>query len=338
MNILADASLPGLSKAFPSPFNLTLYQNIEELKALIINQDILLCRANLKVDQQLLEHSNIQYVATASSGSDNFDYSYLHDQEITPLDAKGCNATAVADYVLSCFAYLEKNQTLQGKKVGIIGLGHVGSQVYKRLNALGFEVIGYDPLKAANNLDFSSCAQEQLYTCDVLCIHAELHHNKAYPSYNLLDEHVLKQLQPHCILINASRGGIVNEHALLNSGLRYCTDVYLNEPDINTEIINYATLCTPHIAGHSIEAKNAAITIISQKLHALFNVPAPQYEIIASSMPLPSEPYKFWYDKILALYNPLIETNYLKNALYTDKAFINLRKKHVNRHDFNSEF
>lgn len=337
MNILADASLPGLKEAFPSPFNLSLYNKQVELQSLLGKQDILLCRASLKVNPELLAKHQLSYVATASSGSDNLDKPYLQSRNITFFDAKGCNATSVVDYVLSCLALLDKVSLIKGRKLGIIGLGHVGSTLYRRLKESGFELFCYDPLKATTDSRFKSCQREELYQCDVLCVHAELHNSQPYPSNNFIDKVFLQELQPECVIINASRGGIVNENAVLNTKISYCTDVYLNEPHINQEIIKQATICTPHIAGHSLEAKYAAVAIISKKIHAQLGLPEPQYLTPSKATRL-SSTQNTWQELALSLYNPLDETQELKQATNLDLAFINSRHAHKNRHDFYTYF
>ncbi|HHF7365029.1 TPA: 4-phosphoerythronate dehydrogenase [Legionella bozemanae] len=336
MNILADASLPGLEEAFPSPFRLTIYHHLDEIAGLLSGQDVLLCRANLKVNQLLLKNHCLRYVATASSGTDHLDHPWLTSQNIQIIDAKGSNARAVADYVVACLAFLEQQQLVRGNKAGIIGLGKVGTQIAARLQAAGLEVLTYDPLKAEREPTFQSCAIEELYAVDLLCIHAELHNNQPYPSANLINQDFLDRLKSGCAIINAARGGIVNEEALLHSSkpLVYCTDVYLNEPDIDTRIINQSTICTPHIAGHSLEAKYTAVAMVSSVLHQIADLAIPQFAAPALPQTLNLEKDQLWYDFILKIYNPLEETLSLKHASDKKAAFLNLRKNHQTRHDF----
>ncbi|CAM3040526.1 4-phosphoerythronate dehydrogenase [Legionella worsleiensis] len=336
MNILADASLPGLKAAFPKPFNLTLYSHPEELHVLLNQQDILLCRSTLKVSHHLLKNHSLKYVATASSGTDHIDHAYLKKNNIGLIDGKGCNAVSVADYVISSLAYLQQHHLLQGTKAGIIGMGAVGSQVSQRLRALNFHTIAYDPPKAIHQNLFQSCTLEELFDCDVLCIHAELHNNQPHPSMDLVNHKFMSQLKDGCVLINASRGGIVNEEALINNPkeLIYCTDVYLNEPQINPQIIEKATLCTPHIAGHSMEAKYKAVALVSEQLHQLMNIPAPIFAHPNLPHKLHKNHYSSWQELILSLYNPLNETLTLKKARNKEEAFLRLRKNHRFRHDF----
>ncbi|WP_028387586.1 4-phosphoerythronate dehydrogenase [Legionella fairfieldensis] len=336
MKILADASLPGLLQAFPSPFEITLYHKADEIPSRLQDQEILLCRSTLKVNDTLLKGHSLRYIATASSGTDHIDKKYLYDQGITLIDAKGSNAIAVADYVIATLAFLQKYNDFYGTKAGIIGVGEVGTKVRARLTATGMDIACYDPPKAEQDLNFSSCSFDALTQCDLICIHANLHNESSYPTRNLLDKNFLGQLKDHVVIINASRGGIVNEEALLQqrNSLVYCTDVYNNEPAISPDIINFATLCTPHIAGHSIEAKYAAVALISQKLSACYQLSPCSLTAIAQEQPIILPGNSCWQDSVLDLYNPVHETILLKRADNLALAFQKLRKAHKNRHNF----
>lgn len=332
MNILADASLPGLDAAFAKGFTVTLYQHAEEVPTILVNQDILLCRSTLKVNADLLKNHPLKYVATASSGTDHIDNNYLNQVGIGLIDAKGCNAVSVADYVLATLAYLDTYHGPLGNKVGIIGLGHVGKEVASRLETLGFKIIAYDPLKQ----DYQTTQLQDLYGCDVLCVHAELHKNPPHPSVNLINHDFLAQLKPNCIVINAARGGLVVEEALLKNPkpLIYCTDVYLNEPNVDARIIEKATLCTPHIAGHSLEAKYKAVALVSAQIHKIAGLVLPQFATPAFKAPQALKTSGTWQERVLSIYNPIDETQALKQAQDKKSAFIQLRKNHQNRHDF----
>lgn len=338
MKIIADATLANLSELLPPPFKLSLFSNMAELIHALPSHEILFCRSTLKVTPLLLAGSNIRSVATASSGVDHIDVEYLKENGIQLFDAKGCNARSVADYVVATLAFLSKNNQIMGYKAGIVGLGEVGSRVEKRLKAAGFNVLCYDPLKAISNDHYPYCALEELTTCDLLCIHANLHDTPPYPSLNLIDTKFLSKLKPGTIIINAARGGIIDEKALLatQKQLTYCTDVYLNEPNIEPAIVNFSTLCTPHIAGHSIEAKSSAIIKICQQLHehyglkfkdSMLNSPSSASSGLSSDR-------EHWEDAILDLYSPFIDTQILKQAPDKAQSFLVQRKAHQFRHDF----
>lgn len=336
MKILADASLPNIKTLFDSTFKLTLYNTQEDVSRLINDQDILFCRSTLKITAELLTNCAIQCVATASSGTDHIDTDYLQQQGIFLLDAKGTNARSVADYVVSTLAWLVNSGKPLGKKIGIIGVGAVGSQIIARLRPLNVNMICFDPLKAAQDKSFSSCSFEELTTCDIVCIHANLHTSTPFPSRHLLDASFFSRLKTNMIIINAARGDIVNEQDLLNAkhDITYCTDVYTHEPEIDTNIIDYATLCTPHIAGHSIEAKETAVMQIAQRLHEHYKKDMPLIRLSPSKHEQTLLSRLNWVDAALSLYNPYPETIGLKQAIDKKQAFLTLRKAHTIRHDF----
>lgn len=334
MKILADASLPYLKEAFHPAFQLTPYHSPEEVKALLPNHDILLCRSTLKVTANLLARSQIQCVATASSGTDHIDHAFLNQNHIKLIEAKGSNAKAVANYVLATIAILLQDKELMGYKAGIIGLGYVGTLVRRALAPLGFDIFCYDPIKALEDHTTTFCTFQELTQCDLLCVHANLHSTEPYPSFNLIQTDFLDQLKPKTAIINAARGEIINETSLLalNKPLTYCTDVYSDEPTIAQSTVDFAKLCTPHIAGHSLEAKYEAVVALSQKLHHYYNLPMP-------NTPSPSPEMEVdltgrWQEPVLSIYNPLEDTKKLKKAVDKTQAFLTQRKTH-HRHQFN---
>lgn len=330
MNILADLSLPNIRELFNAPFKLTLFATNDEVPLLIKDQDILICRSTLKVDAKLLSKSNIKIVATASSGIDHIDANYLHKNQIKLFDAKGSNADSVADYILATIAYLKQNHLLKGVSAGVMGVGEVGRRVCERLKNIGFDVLAYDPLRD----DVKSAPISNIMQCDLICLHMNLHQNHPHPSFNLLNYEFLKQLNPNTTIINAARGNIVVENDLiaLKNPIQYCTDVYSNEPNINPAIIDYATICTPHIAGHSIEAKKRAVLQLSIQIHEHFNLKIPIIKLETEKLSIGKLSNPAWIKNILQIYNPIHETLKLKQALEKNLAFSLLRKAHK-RHE-----
>ena len=216
IHILADNALPNLEALFPVPFALTQYQSNEEVPFHLTNNafDILLCRSTLQVSAALLEGSSIQCVATASSGSDHIDHAYCQQHNILTLSAKGCNREAVADYIIATLSALHHRGIPTGKTVGIIGMGYVGKAVSERLRLADFSVYGYDPVRALTDTTFQSCDISTLKQCSMVCIHANLHDTPPFPSRHLVNHAFLQDLKPGVILINAARGGLVDEQAL----------------------------------------------------------------------------------------------------------------------------
>jgi erythronate-4-phosphate dehydrogenase len=337
INMIADASLQDLHSFFSDEFQITLFHNSEDLQKNIQNQDVLLCRSTLKVDVTMLKNSTINCIATVSSGTDHIVQDVLQTQTIQLIDAKGANACAVADYVVASLAYCEQRSYVAGKKVGIIGAGAVGQAVAQHLEGLHYFVQSYDPLRATHDTLFKSCTLTDLFDCDVLCVHANLHATEPYPSRHLLDALFFSKLKPHTIVINAARGNLVDEAALLacSQPIYYCTDVYANEPFLNPALIQYATLCTPHIAGHSVEAKRRALWLVSQKLHRYYNLNSPSVCVQTDHQEQFYRIQKLttWQSEILNLYNPELETTLLKQSQDLTQTFLDVRKAHY-RHEF----
>lgn len=341
MKILADASLPHLKTWFNPAFLLSTYKNEQELCTLLSQHDILICRSTLRVDATLLANSPIQAVATASSGTDHVDISYLKSRNIPLFDAKGANAHAVADYVMCVLASLQSCSKLQGMQAAVIGMGAVGVLVAARLEQLQFKVHCYDPLRALFDPIFNSCSWEAVLQCDVICIHANLHDEPPFPSKHLFNADCFAKLKPQVVIINAARGGIVDEADLLSAScpITYCTDVYHHEPEVDTTLVQYATICTPHIAGHSKEAKSTAIEYISRKIHHHYQLPFIMDKPYPEAADSPTSVFVMpsrrlaWEDFALAVYNPMQDTMYLKNACNKERAFVQLRTGHY-RHDF----
>ena len=336
MRILADASLPNLLTLFPKPCHVTPYQTHEMLLSLLPSHELLICRSTLQVNADLLEQSPIKCVATASSGTDHIEKNYLASRHIQLFDAKGCNAISVADYVTATLAWLEKHRKISGKKAGVIGLGKVGAQVAHRLHAAGYHVVCCDPYIAHTETRYQWVALDALSDCDLICLHANLHQDQPYPSLNLINAQFFSQLKPGVAFINASRGDIVNEIDLLNiqNPIHYCTDVYSKEPNINPEVIDFATLCTPHIAGHSVEAKQNAMIQLSFQIHQYLGLHPPVTPNLSPHVEWVLENNRTWIEIALSLYNPYEDTLVLKKHALKHNAFITQRQAHQNRHDF----
>lgn len=320
--LLIDATIPQIKKHFSKHFEITEYSNDEELRLLLPNQDALVCRTHTIIDSKILQNNQLSVIATASSGRDHI----LHSDSLSIpiLDGRGANAWAVSDYILSVLAHLK---VLPHQSIGIIGYGPVGQTVSKRLTALNYSIKVYDPWVEIP-VHLQANAQE-IFECQVILIHCNHHQMSPYPSHHLLNAECFKKLSSDTIVINGARGSIVDEEALLNSRWegQYCTDVYQQEPHINPDIIHRASICTPHIAGHSVEAKIRIIDIISNELHAFFGIKTSFQNTVERKI-IPKES---WQTAILNEYDPISETKLIK-ADPRAENFVYLRKKHL-RHE-----
>ena len=226
--------------------------------AAVATADVLLVRSVTQVDKQLLEGSSVQFVGSATIGTDHIDLQYLQQKGIHFTHAPGCNAEAVVQYMFSVFCTLEPQW--RDKTVGIIGCGNVGGRLLHRLSALGVACRVYDPFLNEAECDALTDLETAL-GADIVCLHTPLTREGPHPTHHLINQQVLEQsIRPGALLINASRGEVIDNLALLahlNSGadLKVALDVWEGEPEINLDLLRQVNLATPHIAGYSLEGR-----------------------------------------------------------------------------------
>lgn len=228
--------------------------------------DALIVRTRTKVDSSLLAGSKVRFVATATIGYDHLDTDYLTANGIGWTACPGCNAQAVCDYVEEAISELQL--PVCGKIIGIIGIGHVGSLVRDMALRKGFEVMEND---APNGIGYT--LDEIVRKCDLLTLHVPLTMTGEYTTYHLLDERRLSLTKPDVCIINAARGGVVDEQALWQSGRQYVLDTWENEPHIGAKVVEHAALASYHIAGYSAEGKWNASKMVVDALCRYFGLP-----------------------------------------------------------------
>lgn len=227
---------------------------------------ILFVRSITKVNPALLQNTSIRFVGTATAGTDHIDIDYLNSSGIRFVSAPGSNANAVAEYVL--FAMLEwakrMNYSLKGKSVGIIGYGNVGKLVAKYCNRLGMKILVNDPPLYDNGFQFPEWTtylpiEDLCSQADIVTNHVPLEVNGNYPTTELLGIRELDKVKPGSLIVHASRGGVIDERALIETTERkqlvLAIDVWNKEPFIDYQLAMMAIIATPHIAGYSWNAK-----------------------------------------------------------------------------------
>ncbi len=235
MKILIDETLPLVNEIFDSPqFTVSFFNKAAE--HLTEDVDAIICRAHTKINQHFFNGFKAKLVATATSGSDHLDKTWLDHNKVKWVDAIGSNARSVSDYVLHLLFH--KHISLTGKMIGIIGVGHVGNLLNKTLLSLGFQTVTYDPPRAEKDPSFQSASYDDLFKCDALSLHIPLNLTGKHKTLNFIDNSFLKKCKENCLLINSSRGEVIKESALLKaSHLQFCLDVFCNEPSVNPNII-----------------------------------------------------------------------------------------------------
>ena len=277
MKIVADRYIPFIKPFFKSLGQLILLDTGDIVRSNLLEADILLTRTVTTIDKELLEGTPVKLVASASSGYDHIDVDYLHANDIDFAHAPGCNARSVAEYVLSSIFVIAEacNFKLTDKQVGIIGCGNVGSIVLSILEELGMNCLVYDPPRQENDNDHDYCTLEEIQSVDIVTLHVPLVTNGSHQTVGLIDKNFLSSLKSDVVLINSSRGGVIDEAALVdfigsNPDSTIVLDVWKNEPDISLELLQKTTISTPHIAGYSLEGKLNGTSTIFKRVCEIF--------------------------------------------------------------------
>ena len=282
MKIFADENILAVQANFSRHGELHFFDGRSVCQADLVDADALLVRSITSIDESLIGGTKIRFVGTATSGIDHVDTAYLRDAGIHFVDAKGSNANAVVDYCFTAlaFAALHRGFSLAGSRVGIIGAGAVGGLFSTKLEVLGVEVRCYDPflaVTAQGNRKYYSL--EAVLECDVVSLHVPLTSAAVHPTRNLIGAEELTALRKNAILINACRGGVVDEVALKRLLLKRedimtVFDVWANEPAIDSSLAQSVDIATPHIAGYSAQAKSNATKILAQAFEGYFRLGA----------------------------------------------------------------
>ena len=327
--ILIDANIPYIRGAFDDVADVEylVAKDITHDKAM--NADALIVRTRTRCNAELLEGSRIKIVATATIGIDHIDTEYCDTHNIQWTNAPGCNAESVAQWVGSALAVWanEHNCSLVGKTIGIVGHGHVGKRVERLAHKLGMNVLLNDPPLALENpdkyVDLHTIARE----CDVITFHTPLTREGEFPTYHLADEEFFKTLQENTpnntpsLIINAARGGIINEKALLSHLSQLSTfnfqlsniaiDCWDGEPETNSELRQRALIATPHIAGYSADGKLNATQQVVQAVAIALNITPNTIEDLSEKKTTDKEGDEL-KDELLNNYNILADSDALK--------------------------
>lgn len=240
--------------------------------AQLAGADALLVRSITRVDDALLADSSLRFVGTATSGFDHIDRDALERRGIPFAWAPGSNADSVVDYVFSVLCHHPQRLAglLGGQRLGIIGYGHIGRRLHRRLDRLGIDVVAYDPwLDAGQHPALDDLAA--VLACPVISIHAALTDASPWPSRHMLDSQALAGLPDQALLINAGRGELIATGELLElhaarPDVSLVLDVWEGEPNIDNGLLEAARFGTAHIAGYSYDGKLRASAMLRDAL------------------------------------------------------------------------
>lgn len=279
MRIVVDENVPQ-AQAFARHGELVRLPGRSLRAADVRDADALIVRSITRVNAELLEGSRVGFVGTCTIGVDHLDTEWLEQQGIAWSNAPGCNARSVVEYVLAALRRLalQRQSSLAQRCYGIVGAGEVGQRLANVLRALGWQVVLCDPPRAAGGrapVVESPAGQsfvdidELIARCDVICLHTPLTTTGVWPTRHLLDEERLRRLRPDCWLVNAGRGPVIDNQALLavlqeRDDLAVALDVWEHEPLVDPRLAARCALVTPHIAGYSLDGKIRGTEMIYQ--------------------------------------------------------------------------
>ncbi len=274
LKIIADENIPHVKQAFAALGEVTSLPGRSLQNADLQNCDCLLVRSVTRVNEQLLDHTPVKFVASATIGTDHVDLDYLQQRDIGFANAPGCNAESASEYMVNALFELSQKKGFDPFKLtaGIIGHGNVGSRLKQKLDSLGINTLVNDPpLEDAGDdrVNYVSL-QSIIDECDFISLHVPFTREGAYPTYHMFDQALLDQLHKATILFNAARGPVIDNQALSEllkrrRDLTIFLDTWENEPAIDHILLQQVDLATPHIAGYSYEGKLRGTQMI---LHA----------------------------------------------------------------------
>jgi len=262
--IVADQNIPRVADAFADLGEVRLLPGREIGPDDLADCQCLITRTVTRVDAALLAGSPVEFVGTATIGTDHIDLDYLRAAGIACSNAAGCNAESAAEYVLSgLFAMsLARGFDPLQLRAGIVGFGNVGTRLHAKLDALGIDCLLCDPplqRDGSTQQDFVTL-DRLLAECNFISLHVPLSRDGDHPTFHLLDARRLGALADGCVLVNAARGEVVDNAALLEvlrqrADLCVFLDTWENEPLPSRELLRRVDLATPHIAGYSVEGR-----------------------------------------------------------------------------------
>ena len=320
MKVIVDNKIPFIKEAIEKIADEVVYAPGKDLTpSLVKDADALIIRTRTRCNQGLLEGSKVKFIATATIGFDHIDTEYCREAGITWTNAPGCNSASVAQYLHSSLILLQESKgiNLSEATIGIIGVGNVGSKVAKVAQELGMRVLQNDlPREDKEGKQNFSSLQTLAKECNVLTFHVPLYKEGKYRTYHLADTAFFQSLKQKPVIINTSRGEVIETDALLNALETNLIsdaiiDVWENEPAINLTLLKKVFLGTPHIAGYSADGKANATRMSLDALCRYFNIQA-DYQIIPPAPSQPQNTAETLSDAYLQIYDPRQDSNALK--------------------------
>lgn len=270
MKIVIDRDIPFCEGLFEPYAEVAALDGRSISRRDVAGADVLVVRTRTRCDAALLAGSRVTTVVTATIGTDHIDTRWCAANGIEVFNAAGCNARGVLQWVA---AVLARVLTSGGRRpdevtLGVVGVGHVGSLVDEYARLWGFRTVCCDPPREEREHCGFLAADEVFAEADIVTLHVPLDAS----TFHMVDRRLLGLLRDK-LLINSSRGEVVDSEALRASQARFALDVWEHEPDLDRELLHRALFATPHIAGYSLQGKANASARVAEVLSERFGLP-----------------------------------------------------------------
>lgn len=320
--LLLESFVPYVPDGIRSFFDVEIVAPEDITPALLARFDAMIVRTRTRCDAALLEGTPVEFVATATIGTDHIDKPYCESRGIEVASAPGCNAPAVAQYVFATLLSaintgMAPERRLRGLTLGVVGVGHVGKIVADWGEKLGMNVLRCDPPRAeAEGSDGFVSLDEIAAKSDIVTFHVPHTRTGAHATHHIAGNGFFGKLRRGTVVVNAARGPIVDTPALvaaIDNGIvgKAIVDTWEGEPVISRDLLERAAIATPHIAGYSENGKIRAAKAVTDALCRHFGV-AFEFDpgIPAGAIDDPSA------EKILRSYDPMADDRALRDAPY----------------------
>ena len=283
MRVVVESHIPHI-RGLIEPFARVDYLEPREFTPEAVRDaDALIVRTRTRCNAALLDGTRVRFIGSATIGTDHIDLDYCTAHGITVRNAPGCNAPAVAQWVFAAIAAWMRQRDItspDGLTLGVVGVGHIGSIVARWARQLGFTVLLNDPPRENRDGSFDDIflpIEELQHPCDIITFHTPITRYGQWPTWHLCDQAFLDSLS-HCrLLLNAARGPVADNAALIGWHGDIALDCWENEPNISTALLDKCVVATPHIAGYSREGKQRGTAMILEALNEFYgwDIPIP---------------------------------------------------------------
>lgn len=302
MKVICDSHIPFIKGVLEPYCDISYVPGGQIGPDTVHDADALIIRTRTRCDSALLNGSKVRFIATATIGYDHIDTGWCESNGISWTNAPGCNSWSVEQYIGSLLVNMSQRLGFdcRQKTLGVIGAGNVGSKVARLAALLGFNVVLCDPPRARHeNHNGFLDLDELIRQSDIITCHVPLTYDGPDCTFHLINEERLAAMGSDKILINTSRGEVVDctslKKALQDKTLRAAAlDVWEHEPDIDCGLLDLLFCGTPHIAGYSADGKATGTAMCVRALADFFDLPCRDWE--GTELPEPPQTLDFTLD------------------------------------------